>query len=450
MLPLAGRVTTLVLLCSTLLFLLLSQPATSTSQHQHQQIRRLRFTGAHQKNDNKEEKPIVKPGINNVQNIDAIFSGHRIGLITNPSGVAFNFTATIDILFEEKKKFQLVALFSPEHGLRGDQPPGQHTESYTDPITGLPVFSLYGSNLAPTKEQVKNLTMLVFDLQDVGVRCFTYMSTLAKSLQVAAQYGLEFAVIDRLNPIGASDDRVDGPVLQRDFESFIGIWTIPLQHGMTMGELATMFNDEMGIHHENLHIMKVRGVYGQRLPMDSYALTAWLPPSPNLPSLEAAFLYPGTVLFESLSNVSLGRGTATPFQIVGAPFMNPYAVLNRLNELVEKEPQLAQYMEGVTLVPAFWIPSADVHKGVQCAGVRILVTERSDIKPIQLSLIIMRTLMDLYPNDVKFSASGFNIRMGYDAAPQMLNKTPLPQIFAQWKADLVKFMDRRAKYIIYK
>jgi uncharacterized protein YbbC (DUF1343 family) len=394
------------------------------------------------------EATIVKPGIDGDI---SIFKGQSIGLITNPTGVAFNFTSTIDLLFAEQVNFKLVSLFSPEHGLRGDMPPGQHTDSYIDPITGLPVFSLYGKNLAPTPEQLSNVTMLVFDLQDVGVRCFTYMSTMAKSLAVAAKANIPFVVIDRVNPIGATTSRVKGPVLDLDFVSFIGIWSIPLQHGMTMGELALLFNEEMEIYHKKLVILKIQGDYSDRLPLNSYSQTAWLPPSPNMPSITTAFLYPGLVLFEAFRNVSLGRGTATPFQILGAPYINNYKLIHYLyNDLLPNNPELKKYLAGVTIIPAFWIPSTDVHQGVQCSGIRILVIDESQLDPIGLTITLMRAFLDLYPiAQLDMRKSDLNIRMGYDAFTEFTNNVPLSTIVAKWESKLNLFKQRRAKYILY-
>jgi uncharacterized protein YbbC (DUF1343 family) len=432
----------LVLLCTILfianLLLIMIPSCIIASSNSNNRTKRRNITAATR----------IEPGINGDL---SILNGHGIGLITNPSGVTFNFTATIDLLFSEKERFHLVALFSPEHGLRGDQPPGQHISSYMDPITGLPVYSLYGDHLAPTPDQVKNISMLVFDLQDVGTRCYTFMSTLAYCLKAASNYSIPFVVVDRLNPIGASDRDVKGPVLDLQYKSFIGIWNIALQHGMTMGELALMFNTEMGINHPKLHILKIQGDYSQRLPLDSYESTAWLPPSPNLPTLESSFLYPGMVLFESMRNVSLGRGTATPFQILGAPFMDPYKLLHHIyHNLTVANPQLKSYLNGVVLVPAFWIPTTDVHSGVQCAGVRILVLERSQIDSIALSLLLMRAMLDLYPDTMlKFNEANFNIRMGYNAYSEMMAKIPIQDMIHKWKSDLNKFHERRRRYLLY-
>jgi uncharacterized protein YbbC (DUF1343 family) len=390
----------------------------------------------------------VQPGINGDL---SILNGHRIGLITNPTGVASNFTATIDLLFAEKKKFQLVALFAPEHGLRGDQPPGQYIPSYIDPITKLPVYSIYGNTYAPTPDQLKNVTLLLFDLQGVGARCYTIISTMAYCLRAAANNSLPFVVVDRVNPTGASQNDIDGPVLDLKFKSFIGIWNIALRHGMTIGELALMFNTEMNINHPKLHVLKIQGDYSKRLPIDSYENTAWLPTSPNLPTLESAFLYPGIVMYEAMRNVSLGRGTATPFQIIGAPFMDPYKLLNYIyNTLLPLNPEMKNYLDGVVLVPAFWIPSTDIHAGEQCAGIRILVLDRSKMRPIALSLTLIRAMLDIYPvKQLQFQASSFNIIMGYDAYTEMLAKVPIENMIKSWQSDLNNFYNRRSKYLLY-
>jgi uncharacterized protein YbbC (DUF1343 family) len=267
-----------------------------------------------------------------------VLAGKRVGLITNPTGVNSRLSmTTIDIVY---RNFNLRAMYGPEHGLRGDKPPGESIAPYIDAQTNVTVFSIYDTKnriYAPTAEMLKDIDVLVCDLQDVGARQFTYISTMALSLQSAAQNNKEFVVLDRFNPIGGQESDVDGPTLQLQFKSFIGIWSLPMKHGMTMGELAQLINTEWKLG-AKLFVVKALG-WQDRLPLalldkEGYG---WINPSPNLAQFEAVALYPGTVLFEAVLNVSLGRGTAQPFTVIGAPYIDPFKLISRIQEMRSRD-----------------------------------------------------------------------------------------------------------------
>jgi len=397
----------------------------------------------------------VKPGIDN--DITLLY-GKRVGLITNPSGVNHELVATIDILFSNPN-VKLVALFAPEHGLRGDKPPGQPFPDYVDPITGLPVYSLYSPDgvRAPTKDQINKsgVEMLVLDLQDVGTRVYTVESTMALSLKAAKELGVSMVILDRVNPIGAHDDGVQGPLLDPKYISFIGIWTLTMQHAMTMGELALLFNTEMNINHSELHVIKnVYSTGDDPREALTYANARWILPSPNIPTLLTSLLYPGMVLFEALGQVSLGRGTTVPFQVYGAPFFDNVKVINVLQSKIKSDARLDKLFEGIRIVPIYFIPSSDIHTGKECNGVHLIAIHPESFNTNQslpIALTLLSSLLDVYsPDDLGVSIQGINIRIGNDRVfPQLVNKVPVMDIVDGWKNDTDQFQLQRKKYLLY-
>jgi len=397
----------------------------------------------------------IMPGIDN--NISILF-GKRVGLITNPSGVNYELNSTIDILFKHPN-VTLVALFAPEHGLRGDKAPGQPFNDYIDPITGLPVYSLYTASgvRAPTQAQIEksNIQMLVVDLQDVSSRCYTYVSTMAMSLISAKNFSVSMVVLDRPTPLGAHEEDLQGPVLNPKFISFIGIWTLPLEYGMTIGELAMMFNDEMNIHHTGLHVIKnvVTGGDDPRAAL-TYQNARWLLPSPNLPTLLSSFLYNGMVIFEALGNVSLGRGTTIPFEVLGAPYFDNMKLISAVNAKIQSNAILTKLFAGIRIVPIFFIPSTDVFTGIQCAGIHLIPIHPESFmanQSLPISITILSVLLDLYtPAQMEISVSGLNIRFGTDLVyQQLLQKMPVTDIIASWQPEIDNFKVRRSKYLLY-
>jgi uncharacterized protein YbbC (DUF1343 family) len=280
--------------------------------------------------------------------------GLRVGLITNHTGLDAAGRRTRDLLYHAPG-VQLVALFSPEHGLDGrvDAP----VASGREPATNLPVYSLYGEVKRPTAAMLAGLDALVFDIQDVGVRFYTYMTTMAYAMEAAAQHGLAFYVLDRPNPLSGA--LVQGPLLDPDLRSFTGYFPLPTRHGMTVGELATMFNTERHLD-ARLHVIKMRG-YQRHIWYDETGLQ-WVGSSPNLPTLTAATLYPGVAMVEG-ANVSVGRGTATPFALLGAPWMDGPSLAAYLN---------ARQIPGVRFLPSAFTPTGYRYGHQRCHGVQIV------------------------------------------------------------------------------
>lgn len=354
--------------------------------------------------------------------------GLRIALITNHTGHDRQRNSTIDLL-KNAPDVQLKALFSPEHGIRGDL-----DEKVTDAVdekTGLPVYSLYGSDRKPRPDQLKDIDALVFDIQDVGCRFYTYTATMALGMEAAAEARIKYFVLDRANPINGM--AVEGPVLAAD-PTFVAYHKVPLRYGMTMGELARMFKAE---RHCEVHLTVVglenwdRGQW-----LDETGLP-WTNPSPNMRNLTQAVLYPGIGLLESA--VSVGRGTDTPFEVVGAPYVDDLRLAAELN---------AAALPGVRFVPIRFTPTASVHKGQLCKGVYIMLTNRDDCKVVDVGIQIACTLRRLYPSD--FNPEKIKHLLLHPRTLEAIKSVkPLPEIQAGWEKELQEFQKVRAKYLLY-
>jgi uncharacterized protein YbbC (DUF1343 family) len=365
----------------------------------------------------------------------AILKGKRVGLITNHTGLDRDGNPTIDVLFKAPD-VKLVALFSPEHGIRGALDQEKITNS-TDEKTGLPVFSLYGETRKPTAEMLKDIDVLVFDIQDVGARFYTYVSTMGLAMEEAAKNGKTFIVLDRVNPINGVD--VEGPLADGDKLSFIAHHQIPVRHGMTVGELAQLFNKERAIVWNGgaeLQIVRVED-WKRSQWFDETGLT-WINPSPNMRSLTEATLYPGIGLIET-TNVSVGRGTDTPFDLVGAPWMDGRKLAEALN---------AANLPGVRFVPVRFTPKASVHKDAECSGVNIIITDRSRFDSVLTGMELAVQVKKLFSKDFafdRFTRLLVNQKI-YDAYRQGSDARALKQM---WESDLEGFRAIRRKYLLY-
>lgn len=361
-----------------------------------------------------------------------VLRGRRVGLITNHTGVDRQWRRTLDVL-HEAKNVELVALFSPEHGLQGKLDQANIGDA-REPTTQLPVFSLYGETRRPKAEHLKGIDTLVFDIQDIGTRFYTYISTMHYCMEAAAEHGLRFVVLDRPNPIGGLD--VAGPVLDAGKESFVACHRLPVRHGMTVGELARMFNTEDDIH-ADLVVVKVSG--WRRSDYFDQTGLGWINPSPNMRSLTEAILYPGIGLLET-TNLSVGRGTDTPFEVIGAPWLDGVALAERLRRA---------RLEGVTFVPVRFTPTASKYAGEPCGGINIAITDRRRFRPIDTGLEIARQLHELYPEQWDVDAM---IRLlGNQKTLEALKQgQTVDEIHAFNRAELDKFLARRAKYLLYK
>ncbi len=361
----------------------------------------------------------------------ALLKGKRVGLITNHTGLDRDGNPTIDVL-HKAPDVKLVALFSPEHGIRGALDQEKITNS-TDEKTGLPVFSLYGETRKPTAEMLKDIDVLVFDIQDIGARFYTYISTMGLAMEEAAKNGKTFIVLDRVNPINGTD--VEGPLADHDKLSFIAHHQIPVRHGMTVGELAQLFNKERAIN-ADLQIVRVED-WKRNQWFDETGLT-WINPSPNMRSLTEATLYPGVGLIET-TNVSVGRGTDTPFELVGAPWIDGRKFAEALN---------SAKLPGVRFVPVRFTPKASVHKDVECGGVNIIVTDRDRFEAVLLGMELAVQLKKLFSKDFavdKFTRLLVNQKI-YDAYRQDSDARALKQM---WENDLEGFRAIRRKYLLY-
>lgn len=358
----------------------------------------------------------------------APLNGLKLGLITNHTGHDRERNPTIDLL-REAPEVQLKVLFSPEHGIRGVA--DEHVSDTIDEKTGLPVYSLYGKALKPSAEQLRDLDALVFDIQDVGCRFYTYTATMAMAMEAAAEYGKKFFVLDRVNPINGT--MIDGPVLQGE-PTFVGYHNVPLRYGMTMGELAKMFKTERHCG-ADLTVIPLEGWHREAW-FDQTGLP-WTNPSPNMRNLAEAILYPGVGLLESA--LSVGRGTDTPFEVVGAPYIDDLKLADTLNR---------SGIAGVRFVPVRFTPNASIFKDRPCRGVYILLTDRDACNVVDIGLLLAKTLYRLYPSDFSPEKMG-RLLMHTPTLEAIKADKPLAEIRSGWQKDLDDFRTIRAKYLMY-
>ncbi|HET7833240.1 MAG TPA: exo-beta-N-acetylmuramidase NamZ domain-containing protein [Gallionella sp.] len=359
-----------------------------------------------------------------------MLQGLRLGLITNHTGLDAAGNRTVDLL-HRAPGVRLAAIFSPEHGLYGNR--DEKVESGTEPVTGLPVFSLYGSVKRPTDAMLQGLDALVFDMQDAGVRFYTYATTMAYAMEAAARHNLDFYVLDRPNPISA--DIVQGPVMDPDLKSFTGNFPLPIRHGMTIGELAELFNTQGGIG-AKLHVIKMRG-YQRNVWFDQTGLT-WVNPSPNLRTVKQAALYPGVGLLEG-ANVSVGRGTETPFEQLGAPWIDGKALADYLNR---------RQIAGVHFAPAHFTPRENRYKEQRCEGIRVILTNRQQLDTSLLGIEIASALQRLHPD--KFQLQKILGMVGARSVVQAITEGQDPRVVvAGWQGSLEEFIRLRAGHLLY-
>ncbi|HXG67532.1 MAG TPA: exo-beta-N-acetylmuramidase NamZ domain-containing protein [Blastocatellia bacterium] len=363
-------------------------------------------------------------------------AGRRVGLITNHTGRDRSGRSTIDAL-AEAKNLKLVALFAPEHGIRGQK--DEHVGDERDEKTGLPIYSLYEKDRRrPTAEMLKDIDTLVFDIQDIGARFYTYITTCGYAMEAAAKHGIKFVVLDRPNPINGYD--IEGPVADAELTarpefSFIAYHPIPVRHGLTVGELARLFNAERNIN-ADLQVIEMEG-WRRADYFDGTALT-WVNPSPNMRSLTEATLYPGIGLLET-TNLSVGRGTDTPFEVIGAPWLDGQKLAEELNRAG---------LPGVRFVPVRFTPRASKFAGEECGGVNIVVTNRDSFRPVATGIEIAYQLQRQHPGVWK--VDDYIRLLANRAALEALKSGKTPsEIAATWQAGLAEFAQIRKKYLIY-
>jgi uncharacterized protein YbbC (DUF1343 family) len=362
----------------------------------------------------------------------AQLSGQRLALITNHTGRHRNGRSTATLL-RDAHNVDLVRIFSPEHGYEGNL----DIEVVADGIdnrTGIPVLSLYGEVRRPTAEMLEGIDTIVFDIQDIGTRFYTYISTMGNAMQAAGEHGVRFVVLDRPNPINGVD--VAGPMLDDGKQSFTGFHRLPVRHGMTVGELAGLFKAELGID-VNLQVIEMENWRREDF-FDATALP-WVNPSPNIRSLTAALLYPGIGLLET-TNLSVGRGTQTPFEIIGAPWLDGTALAAQLNGAL---------LPGVSFEPVEFVPDSSTFHGEICHGVQLSVTDREVFEPMRIGLEIARRLALGYGKTWDIDA--YLRLLGNDATLDAVRRgLPVTEIVAAYDEELAGFKERRERFLIYR
>ena len=379
--------------------------------------------------------PVVAPGVEALAaSTPPVLRGKRVGLITNQTGIDRDRRSTIDIM-SQARDYRLVALFSPEHGIRGTAQDGDKVSSGRDDRTGLPIYSLYGATSRPTAAMLDSVDALVFDMQDVGVRQYTYTSTMANCMQAAAGKGIPFVVLDRPDPV--TGNIIEGGLLDTAFRSFVGLYPIPSRYGLTLGELAGYLN---ATFHFGTSLTVIRAMGWRRdMWLDETALP-FVAPSPNLPRMEAIISYPGTVYIEG-TNLSEGRGTEFPFEQVGAPWLDADSVAATMN---------ARALPGVRFEAAHYTPRAGTAKypGIPLNGVRIIVTDRERYRPIMTTLLLIDAIRTLHPNDFAWTRTMDRLA-GTDQLRKAIETHALPALLLQWQAQSAAFADARRPYLLY-
>jgi uncharacterized protein YbbC (DUF1343 family) len=357
--------------------------------------------------------------------------GKRVGLITNQTGVDSQGRRTIDVL-AHADGVKLVALFSPEHGIAG-QLDTANVANATDAATGLKIFSLYGDTRRPTDQMLQGLDALVFDIQGAGVRFYTFITTMGYSMEAAAQHKISFFVLDRPDPLGG--EKIQGPMLDPSRISFVGYFRLPVIYGMTFGELAKMFNAENNLSLD-LHVISMKN-WRRSQTFDQTGLT-WIPPSPNLRTLNEAFLYPGVEILQP-AGVSVGRGTDAPFEQLGAPWIHSDVLLNSLN---------TKQVPGVRFTATSFTPSDGLYKGEACAGVKLEITDRVAFDSMRTGLEIADSLHRLHPERFEVTKL-MDLLASQTTVDGLIAYQPAAGIIASWADDLAQFRTLRAKYLLY-
>ena len=403
----------------------------------------------------------VRPGVEVfLEKYLDLVRGKRVGLITNPTGADSRLRSTVDLLARHPA-VKLVALYGPEHGVRGDAQAGEYVRFHDDPVYHLPVFSLYGQSMKPEPGMLKNIDesmrsvdtksagkapegsmvrgidVMIYDIQDVGMRVYTYIATMAFAMQACAESGIDFIVLDRPDPINGLD--MEGPILEYPgHSSFVGLYPIPERFGMTMGELARLFNDKFLAPKAKLTVIPMEG-WERTMWFDQTGLP-WIIPSPNMPTLDTAMVYPGQVYFEG-TNVSEGRGTTRPFELFGAPWINGYALAAKLNAL---------RLPGAAFREAWFTPTFSKFQGQLCGGCQVHVTDRSSYRSFATALHVIKAIRDMYPDKFEFHKDYFDKIMGTSKVREALEAgQTVPAVLEGLKPGIAAFAELRKPYLLY-
>lgn len=365
--------------------------------------------------------------------------GQRYALLTNPTGIDSRFRSTID-LCAAMEGSQLSAFFACEHGLRNEKQAGVKFEDHVDDEYGLPVYSLYGANRKPTADSLNGLDAIVFDIQDLGVRFYTYLTTLVYVMQACAEHDVQLIVLDRPNPLGGL--RVEGGFLKESFFSMVGAWRMPTLSGLTIGEFARLVNGQM----KKPCRLDVIPLQGWRRGME-YPDTGlpWIMPSPNMPTMDTVRVYGGNCLFEG-TNLSEGRGTTKPFELIGSPWLNHRLLCDTMNNLG---------LPGVHYHPVTFTPTFQKHAGQLCRGIMTSVTDKSDFRPVESGLTLLHHVIALHPDDFAWRGSEdglsfIDILSGSDEVRKRIaSPGALDEILAEWRSDASEWETQRQPYLLY-
>jgi uncharacterized protein YbbC (DUF1343 family) len=374
----------------------------------------------------------------------SILDGKRVGIVSNPASVDRDLRHVTDRLAAHQRT-RLAAIFGPQHGFRSDVQDNMiETRHAQDEIRRVPVYSLYSETREPTADMLSGLDALVIDLQDVGVRIYTYIYTMANCLKAARKHGLKVVVCDRPNPIGGV--QIEGPVLVPGNESFVGMYPIPMRHGMTIGELARLFNDHFAIG-ADVEVIAMEG-WRREMYFDATGRT-WIMSSPNIPTFDTTLVYPGTVLFEG-TNVSEGRGTTRPFELVGAPWIGAERFAGEMNR---------RQLPGVFFRPALFEPTFHKHAGQGCAGCQIHVLDRSAFRPVESAVALIESFRangpDRFkwrdpPYEYEYDRNPFDVLAGSPALREQIESgVPARDIARSWESPVAEFAKIRERFLLY-
>jgi uncharacterized protein YbbC (DUF1343 family) len=366
-----------------------------------------------------------------------VLRGKSVGLITNHTSVLPDGRSLVTTLRENG--IQLKALFAPEHGFLGLAEAGEKTEDTSDALTGITVFSLYGKTRKPTAEMLRGIDVLIFDIQDIGVRFYTYISTMGLAMEAAGEAGIPFVVLDRPNPQGGS--RIEGPMMDDSLRSFVGLFPIPVVYGLTCGELALMIAGEAWLYNDvrpEVHVIPMKG-WKREMNWEATGLP-WRAPSPNIPDPETAILYPATCYLEA-TEVSEGRGTKEPFRLIGAPFIDAAVLSDALKDAVPA---------GIRFIPISFVPEGSKHKGMKCNGTRLEVTDSDVFRASETGLGLLTTLLRLYPSETGIRKSGLERLIGSaQLVERLLAGQSLSTTLPLLDQGIDEFRRKREQYLLY-
>lgn len=388
----------------------------------------------------------TKPGIEVLAESNfKILQGKRVGLITNPTGITSNYISTVDII-AQAKNVNLVALFGPEHGVRGDVTAGGKVDNFTDSATGLPVYSLYGKTRKATPEMLKGVDVLVYDIQDIGSRSYTFINTMAYAMEAAAENNIEFIVLDRPNPLNGN--RVEGNILDLKFRSFVGQYPIPYVYGMTCGELAELLNNEGWLGNGTkckLTVIKMEN-WKRWMHWDNTKLP-WVLTSPHVPNSQTALYYSAIGMLGELETINIGVGYTMPFQLVGQEWINGAQLARDLN---------AKKLPGVMFRPLSFKPYYGKQQGKQLSGVQIHITDNAKINLTNIQIHVIESLIKLYPDKNPFSIADSDRNAMFDKVAgtdevrkKLLDGFTASTIITSWQNGIDEFMKVRKKYLLY-